>query len=362
MSTAWAEPSPGDPGPGTSAGPGIPAGNGLPGLGIVALGQALGTPGDPAGLPGADGAKLRNWGYRRLHRAEPGVGLTDLAVQAGEAALRRAGVAAAEVDLVVLAITDIAEYLYWDPAAAVQHRLGADRAEAVLLTQACGGGVTAFDTVAGRFATHPGYRTALVAAANRIVEPYWDRVETGASLGSDGAAAAVLRRDHPDGRWLVTETISDGRYAGFMRMEAGGAAAPFTGTDPVGLAPMAERMDRFFDGDGRAALAFADALGARTREVLQRACDRAGIPVGALERVLYLHDTLPAFEALAKELGVPLDRTNFEQALAHGHCGPADQLISLERLLSGGELVPGDVVALLSTGSGMHWACTLLRI
>lgn len=365
MSTVWAEPSPGDPGPGTSAGPGIPAGrgpSGAPGLGIVALGQALGTPCEPDGLPGADVAKLRNWGYRRLHRAEAGVGLTDLAVQAGEAALRRAGVAAAEVDLVVLAITDIAEHLYWDPAAAVQHRLGADRAEAVLLTQACGGGVTAFDTVAGRFATHPGYRTALVVAANRIVESYWDRVETGSSLGADGAAAAVLRRDHPGCRWLVSETISDGRYAGFMRMEAGGAAQPFTGTDPVGIAPMAERMDRFFDGDGRAALAFADRLGARTREVIERACDRAGVPVGALERVLYLHDTRPAFEALAKELGIPLDRTNVEQALAHGHCGPADQLISLERLLSGGELVPGDVVALLSTGSGMHWACTLLRI
>ncbi|QYN21270.1 3-oxoacyl-ACP synthase III family protein [Amycolatopsis sp. DSM 110486] len=330
-------------------------------LGIVALGQALGAPCEPGTLAGADPAKLRTWGYRRFHRADDGVGLTDLAVRAGEAALRRAGVTAAELDLVVLAMTDIAEYLYWDPAAALQHRLGADRAEALLLAQACGGGVTAFDTVAGRFATHPGHRTALVVAANRIVEAYWDRVETGTSLGSDGAAAAVLRRDHPDCRWLVTETISDGRNAGFMRMETGGGARPFSGAPPR-IAPLVDRMDTFFDGDGRAALAFADQLTARTREVVGRACERAGVPVGALERTLYLHDNLGAFEALAKELGIPLDRTNVEQAMAHGHCGPADQLISLERLLSGGELVPGDVVALVSMSSGMHWACTLLRI
>lgn len=45
-----------------------------------------------------------------------------------------------------------------------------------------------------------------------------------------------------------------------------------------------------------------------------------------------------------------------------GHFGPADQLLSLERLLTAGELVTGDMVALLSMGSGMHWTCTLLRV
>lgn len=334
-------------------------------LGIMAIGYALGTPVslDELAANGiTDDPKVRQWGYRRLHRAPEEVGLTDLAVRAGEIALRRAGVEAGAVDLVILAITDIAEYLYWDAAAAVTSRLDARHAEAMLLSQACGGGVAAFDVVAGKFATHPRYRTALVIAANRIAETYWDRVETSTSLSSDGAAAAVLRRDHPSCRWLATEVVTDGRYADFMRMEVGGAVHPFTGTERPAIAPLIDRMDTFFDGNGGAALAFVDQLHARNRDVIERACASADIAIGSIERVLYLHDNAGAFADLAKALGVPLDRTNIEIARDHGHFGPADQLLSLERLLATGELVAGDTVALLSMGTGMHWACTLLRI
>ena len=48
--------------------------------------------------------------------------------------------------------------------------------------------------------------------------------------------------------------------------------------------------------------------------------------------------------------------------MEHGHIGCADQLFGLERHLESGELVPGDLVALMSTGSGMHWVCAILRI
>jgi 3-oxoacyl-[acyl-carrier-protein] synthase-3 len=42
--------------------------------------------------------------------------------------------------------------------------------------------------------------------------------------------------------------------------------------------------------------------------------------------------------------------------------GCADQLMSLKWHLEAGELTPGDVVALTSTSSGMHWVCTLLEV
>ncbi|UNO40115.1 3-oxoacyl-[acyl-carrier-protein] synthase III C-terminal domain-containing protein [Streptomyces sp. MST-110588] len=335
-------------------------------FGIVATGHALGRPVTVAELvatTGADADKLRGWGYRRLYRAEDGVGITDLATRAADAALRRAAVTAGELDLVVVAVPDVAEYLYWDAAAALQGRLAARRAEALLINQACGGGVSAFDTVAGRFATHPGHRTALVVAANRVVDAYWDRTETGTSLSSDGAVAAVLRRDHPACAWLATETISDGRYADFMRMESGGAAHPFAPDRKApGVAPLLDRMDTFFEGDGAATYEFVTLMHTRNREVLERVCARTGTPLGSVERVLYLHDNLKSFNDLAKELGVPLHRTNAGIAMEFGHFGTADQLLSLERLLATGELVTGDVVALLSMGSGAHWTCTLLRV
>jgi 3-oxoacyl-[acyl-carrier-protein] synthase-3 len=339
------------------------------GFGILSTGHALGRPVAVAdvlgsGAPDAARRTAEAKGYRRLYRADDGVGLTDLATEAALAALEKARVEPGRVDLLVVAVADLAEYLYWDVAAAVQARLGAHRAEAVLMNQACSAGVLAFDTVAGKFATHPGYRTAVIVAANRVCEAYWDRAETGTAISSDGAAAAVLLREHPACRWLTTEVITDGRYADFMRMEVGGAARPFSVAAPVParIARLTDRMEDFFTGDGQAAYRFLVTMNARNRTVLERACDRAGIPVDAVARIVYLNDNRAAFGDLATALGVPVELTNRELALDHGHLGTADQLFCLEQHLARGELTAGDTVALMSIGSGMHWACSLLTI
>ncbi|MEU5943051.1 3-oxoacyl-[acyl-carrier-protein] synthase III C-terminal domain-containing protein [Micromonospora sp. NPDC047548] len=335
-------------------------------VGVAALAHVLGEPVDVATAAPAYTRELdrvRAWEYRTFHRSGDGVGVTDLAVVAGGTALDRAGLSAADVDLVVLAVPDLTEYLYWDAAAHTQARLGAHRAEAVLLNQACGGGVAAFDTVAGRFATHPAYRTALLIGANRVCEPYWNRMEINTSVFSDGAAAVVLVRDHDRCRWLATETISDGRYAGFMRMPVGGAAEPFTaagGTPRVG--DPAERLNEFFAGDVRQMFRFVATIRERNRGVVEAACARAGVDLAEVRRFVHFHDNARQFAELAKDLGVDLDRTNVELALDHGHVGCADQLIGLEHHLDHGELTDGDLVALTSTGSGMHWVCTLLRV
>jgi len=336
-------------------------------LGILGFGHVLGDPVDVAAAAPSytrDLGRVESWEYRRFHRADDGVGLTDLATEAGQAALAAAGVAAADLDVVVLAISDIAEYLYWDPAAATQGRLGAHRAEAVLVNQACGGGVASFDLVAGRFATHPSYRTALVIGANRVCEPYWNRMEINTSIFSDGAAAAVIRRDHGACRWLTTETITDGTYADFMRMEVGGAARPFSGADPAAVRVKSpfERLEEFFDGDVRRMFGFVATIRDRNRRVVENACARAGLTVDDLSRVIHFNDNAKQLTELAKDLRLPVERTNLELALDHGHIGCADQLFCLERHLANGELTSGDVVALTSSSSGMHWICTLLRV
>lgn len=336
-------------------------------FGVVAMGNVLGEPVDVTSAVAEytpDLKKIQGWGYRRFHRAEEGTGLTDLAARAGQLALTRAGLAADNIDLVVLAMSDIAEYLYWDAAAATQARLGAHRAEALLLNQACGSGVMSFDAVAGKFATHRDYRTALIVAANRVCDVYWNRMEATTSISSDGAAAAVAVRGHRGCRWLTTAVISDGRYADFFKLESGGAARPFAAGTPwlTQVENPFDRLEVFFGNDLREMLRFAETIGARNRQVLERACQRAAVPLSSIKRVIHLNDNIRALTDLASELGISLDHTNADLAMDHGHLGCADQIFCLERHIGSGELVRGDVVALTSVGSGMHWTCTLLRI
>ncbi|MCG7204948.1 3-oxoacyl-ACP synthase III family protein [Streptomyces arenae] len=334
--------------------------------GIVALAHTLGAAEnviEAAPRYTADLERIRDWGYRGFHRAEDAVGVTDLAVSAGAAALAKANLTADEVDLLVLAIPDLSEHLYWDAAAACQAGLGATRAEAVLVNQACSGGVVAFDLLAGRFATHPDYRVALLVTASRVCETYKNRMESDTSVASDGAVAAVAVRDHDACRWLVTETISDGRYAQFALLPGGGTAQPFSPrhSDPGVLASPFDRMQDHFGRDVRTMLEYARRVQTNTREVIDRACKRAQVDFGEVRHVLHLNENAKALRAFARDLGLDLERTNAELAMEHGHLGTADQLFALQRLLDDGRLDRGELVALTSTGTGMHWACTILR-
>ena len=336
-------------------------------FGLVSFGEALGEPVPVADVVAEytdDVNRVLGHGYERVHRCPQATGLTDLAVRAGTAALAAAEVSAADVDLVVLAVTDIVEYLYWDASAELAHRLGATRAEAVLLTQACTTGVVSLDTVAGRFATHPDYRTALVVAANRTCEAYWNRMDVQPMVFSDGAVGVVARRDHPALRWLATEVATDGRYARFHRLDAGGAAAPFDGAaadEPPRVRDVWDVME-FFDYDAEVFQDFARRLDERAVLVTERACARAGIAVADLARLVLVNDNARAMTSLAAAFGIPLARTNRELAARYGHLGAADQLFCLGRHVEAGELGPGDRVALVSMGRGMHWACTVLAV
>ncbi|WP_158842369.1 3-oxoacyl-ACP synthase III family protein [Saccharothrix deserti] len=308
-----------------------------------------------------DVERVLGYGYDYLHLAPAGVGVSDLAVAAAERALAEAGVAPSEVDLVVLALTDIAEYLYWDAAASVQARLGLRRAEAVLVDQGCVGGVTALDTLAGRFATHPDYRVALVIGANRTADAYWNRMSTHSLLFSDGAAAAVALRGETTMRWRASYAESDGRYADFFRMDVGGAAAPFAAGSPDPRARDAWDIMEHFGFDATKVTDFAAEIDNRTARAVHRVCKRVGCVEEDLSWLFLLNDNVRVLTAQADLIGVPLDRTNHRLAVEHGHFGAADHLIALSRLRDSGECRTGDLVALAANGRGMHWASAVLE-
>ncbi|TJZ44127.1 3-oxoacyl-ACP synthase [Streptomyces piniterrae] len=338
-------------------------------FGLMSFGTALGERAPVAEIASSytrDVERVLEYGYRNIHRCPPDTGISDLAHEAALRALAEAGVEADELDLVVLAITDLPEYLYWDPSAHLQHRLGARRAETVLITQGCVGGITCLDEIAGRFATHPDYRRALVVGANRTIEAYWNRMETHSLLFSDGATAAVVGRDHERRRWRASEAVTDGRYAGFFLLEKGGSAAPFgaggTASDeePVAVRDGWDIME-YFDYDTDAFSAFVEMMNQRVADVVAEACRRVGVETTDLARVVLLNDNARTMNEVAKKLGVPAERTNLQVSMEYGHFGAADHLFNLDRLHRSGGIRPGELVALAGMGRGMHWACSIIE-
>jgi 3-oxoacyl-[acyl-carrier-protein] synthase-3 len=310
-----------------------------------------------------DPERILRWGYRTFHRAADGVTATELAAEAGRTALDRAGLAPADVDLVALANSELPEYPYWDSSAALARELKIRKRQTLLLTEGCASGVTGLGAVAGQLLLNPELRTVLFVAVNRVSEFHRNRMNVNNAVHSDGAVAVVLRRGHDRNRWLSTEQFTDSDMCDWFRTDYGGSVAPVpppgwsSATAPSGT----ESVQAHFHKDPRRLERFGAQLNERVVEVIDGACRRAGVRRAELSRFIYINDP-DGIADIAHASGIPLDRTNVELAVAHGHMGSADQLTALGLHLERRELSPGDLVALTGISIGMRWYCTLIQV
>jgi len=336
-------------------------------MGIVSFGYAFGEDRDVAGTAAEyvdDAERVLKWGCHTYHRAPEGVHATDLAGAAARQAMERAGVLPDELNLVVLANSEMPEYGHWDGAAALARELKCERTQTLLLQEGCGAGVTGLFYVASTMALQPEVETAVFVAVNRVSEFHRNRMNVNNSVHSDGAVAVVVARGHPSVRWLATEQFTDPEYCDWLRTDFGGAVDPrppegWSGrTSPSGY----ERIQAHFRGDLGALRRFLVERNERILEVIDGACARAGRTRADLDHVIYINDSAAGIAAIAEPLGLPPERSNAALAPVHGHMGAADQLVSLGHHLERGDLCSGDLVALCGMSIGMHWCATVIQI
>src|ERR671931_1055617 len=152
-------------------------------------------------------------GVRERRIAGPEERLTAFAAEAGAVALERAGVGAADLDLVLVA-TMAADELSPNAAPLVAHELGATRAGALDVGAACTGFLGALGLAAAQIESGRAERAVVIGAdvLSRITDPS-DRGT--AALFADGAGAAVVAAS------------SNGANVGpvLLRADGGGAAA-----------------------------------------------------------------------------------------------------------------------------------------
>ena len=116
----------------------------------------------------------------------------DLAVRAAEKALQRAGVAAADLDLIIIS-TDTPEYVSPSTASVVQHRLGAVKAGTFDVNTACAGFVTVLDIGAKYIRADARYENVLVIGAYAMSKFLNLKDKKTVTLFADGAGAALLQ-------------------------------------------------------------------------------------------------------------------------------------------------------------------------
>ena len=286
-------------------------------------------------------------GFRERHIAAPGEACSDLAVQAGRRALAAAGLAASDLDLILVA-TCTGDYPLPATACLVQHQLGATKAAACDLSAACCGFVYALSVADAYVRT--GMRHVLVIGSEVMsaITDWSDR--NTCILFGDGAGAAVVSASEGERGILSTHLRSDGSLCELITVPAGGSRTPLS--EQV----VADRT-HFIKMKGNETFKVA----VRTLEEIARETLAANhLQVEDLDLYVPHQANMRILKAVMERLGLPLEKVmlNLEQ---YGNTSAASIPIALDEAVRAGRIRDGSLVMLGAFGAGLTWASAVVR-
>jgi 3-oxoacyl-[acyl-carrier-protein] synthase-3 len=281
-------------------------------------------------------------GIRQRHIAEPGVKTSSLAINAGRAALEHAGVAAADLDLIIVA-TSTPDFIFPSTACLVQAGLGAGRGAAFDVQAVCSGFVYALAT-ADAFIRAGRARTALVIGAE-VFSGILDWNDRGTCvLFGDGAGAVVLRASDEPG---ITGALlnADGSHANIL-CTAGSVANGKVVGDP------------FLRMDGQAVFKLAvTVLAQSARDV----CEQAGVSLSDVDWMIPHQANVRILNLLGRKLGIPEEKIVITLD-RHANTSAASVPLAFDVAFRDGRIRAGDRVLMQGVGGGFTWGSVLVRI
>lgn len=284
-------------------------------------------------------------GIRQRHIAADHEKTSDLALKAAQAALADAGMAAADIDLIVLA-TATPDQTFPATACRVQAELGMTKGFAFDVQAVCSGFIYALAT-ADNFIKAGQAKSALVIGAetfSRILD-WTDR--TTCVLFADGAGALVLKAeegkgDNSDRGVLTTHLHSDGRHHDLLYVDGGPSSTQTTGH----LRMLGKEVFR------HAVVNLADVV-KETLSAVDMQPDQIDwlVPHQANKRII---------DGTARKLGMSTDRVVLTVD-HHGNTSAASVPLALAEAVADGRIRKGDVLLLEAMGGGFTWGSALVR-
>ncbi|MGC8536031.1 MAG: beta-ketoacyl-ACP synthase III [Rhizomicrobium sp.] len=284
-------------------------------------------------------------GIRRRHIARDGEVTSDLALKAGEAALKAAGVGVDEIDLIVCATTTPDETF---PATAtrVQARLGMTRGAAFDVQAVCSGFIYGL-SVADNFIRAGQSRTVLLIGAETMSRLMDWNDRTTCVLFGDGAGAVVLRAETGAGSLADrgvqnTQLYSDGRLHDLLYVDGG---------------PSSTRTTGYLRMQGKEVFRHAVT---NISAAIQASADAAGVTVSDIDWFVPHQANQRILDGTARKLGIPAAKV-ISTVADHGNTSAASVPLALATAVGDGRIKRGDLVLLEAMGGGFTWGSALVR-
>ena len=281
-------------------------------------------------------------GIRQRHIADESQSSSDLALEASREALRAAGIAPVDVDLIIVA-TSTPDYVFPSTACLLQAKLGVAGCPAFDVQAVCSGFVYGL-AVADNFMRGGQARCALVVGTevfSRILD--WNDRATCVLFG-DGAGAVVMRTDERPGvHGCVLH--ADGRQAGILEVPGNVSGGKVTGS-------------AFLRMDGQAVFKLAvRVLDEAARELVAK----CKMKLADVDWLIPHQANIRILDATVKRLGLPHERL-IVTVDRHANTSAASIPLALDLALRDGRIRPGHKVMLEGVGGGFTWGAALVEL
>lgn len=287
-------------------------------------------------------------GIRERHIARGDEATSDMAAEASRRALAQAGVAAEDVDLIIVA-TITPDMVFPNTACLVQNLIGARKATCFDIEAACSGFLYAMN-VAAQFIKTGAVKTALVIGAEKLstVTDWQDRATC--VLFGDGAGAVVMRECDAAQGFLATVTGSDGSLADLLKIPGGGSR------NPTSIETVEKRM-HYMQMVGKEV--FKNAV-RNMGEAARNALEESGLTMDDVALVVPHQANMRIVEAIRERLGVGPEKfyVNLDRM---GNMSAASIPVALDEAVRCGKIKQGDVVVMVAFGGGFTWGATVVR-
>ena len=286
-------------------------------------------------------------GIRERRHARADEALSDIALPAAQAALAKAGRAAGDVDLLIVA-TVTPDMLFPSTAAILADRLGAVEAAAYDLSAGCTGFMYAIAQATGMIGAGLS-RHALVIGADVLSKVVDMTDRSTCVLFGDGAGAVVLEAVDEEG-FLGFELGADGAGGVDLNLPAGGSRLPASAETVAGGL-------HYVHMNGREVFKFATRVLVSSADKL---LEKTGVAIEDVDVYVPHQANVRIIDHAVAKLGFPKEKVivNVDR---YGNTSSASIPLALAEAVADGRVKKGDTVLMTGMGAGLTWGSALMR-
>lgn len=292
----------------------------------------------------------QNLGIYERHIAADDESSADLAENAARQALKNAGVAATDIDLIIVA-TDTGEYLSPGTSVVVQNRLDAKNAGTFDTNCACAGFVTALDIASKYIKADDNYKHVLVIGVYAMSK-YMDFTEKKtATIFADGAGAVLLKATDENVGLQGSKLEAYGEYFDSLGILAGGTKMPIT---------QAVIDEGYYNKVRFAKKVPAELNVEGWQKIVRQVIDRAGLTIDDISLFLFTQVNLSTIKVVMEAMELPWEKTHTIMQ-KWGYTGSACIPMVLHDAIEAGKLKRGDDFVMCASGGGVNMAAMVFK-